>query len=59
VNALSEMILTFTSQYNTRFLNTTIWYGENDFGYDLNTEIYFYRLKSENIDNSIKLLYVK
>ncbi len=59
VNILGETIRTFKNQYYTRGLNTIVWDGKNDFGHDLSTGIYFCRLKSENIDNSIKLLYVK
>ena len=59
VNILGETVRTFKSQYYTRGLNTILWNGENDFGHDLSTGVYFCRLKSENIDNSIKLLYVK
>ena len=59
VNILGETVRTFKNQYYTRVLNTIAWNGENDFGYDLSTGIYFCGLKSENIDNSIKLLYVK
>ena len=40
-------------------MNTILWNGKNDFGRDLSTGVYFCRLKSKNIDNSIKLLYVK
>ena len=59
VNILGETVRTFKNQYYTRGLNTIVWDGKNDFGHDLSTGIYFCRLKSENIDNSIKLLYVK
>ena len=59
VNILGETVRTFRNQYYTRGLNTLVWDGKNDFGHDLSTGIYFCRLKSENIDNSIKLLYVK
>ena len=59
VNILGETVRTFKSLYYSRGMNTIIWDGKNDFGHDLSTGIYFCRLKSENIDNSIKLLYVK
>ena len=59
VNILGETVRTFKNQYYTTGVNTIVWDGKNDFGHDLSTGIYFCRLKSENIDNSIKLLYVK
>ena len=59
VNILGETVRTFKNQYYTTGVNTIVWDGKNNFGHDLSTGIYFCRLKSENIDNSIKLLYVK
>ena len=59
VNILGNTVRTFKNQHYYRGLNTIVWDGKNDFGHDLSTGIYFCRLKSENIDNSIKLLYVK
>ena len=59
VNILDEIVRTFKIQCYTRVLNIIVCNGGNDFGHDLNTEIYFCRLKSENIHNSIKLLNVK
>ncbi len=56
VNILDEIVRTFKNQCYSRVLNIIVCNGENDFGHDLNTGIYFCRLKSENIDNSIKLL---
>ena len=59
VNILGETVRTFKSQKFYSGMNTILWNGKNDFGRDLSTGIYFCRLKSKNIDNSIKLLYVK
>ena len=59
VNILDEIVRTFKNQCYTRVLNIIVWNAKNDFGHDLSTGMYFCRLKSENIDNSIKLLNVK
>ncbi len=59
VNILGETVRTFKSQKFYSGMNTILWNGKNDFGRDLSTGVYFCRLKSKNIDNSIKLLYVK
>ena len=59
VNILGETVRTFKSQKYYSGMNTILWNGKNDFGRDLSTGVYFCRLKSKNIDNSIKLLYVK
>ena len=59
VNVLGETVRTFKSHKFYRGMNTILWNGKNDFGRDLSTGVYFCRLKSKNIDNSIKLLYVK
>jgi hypothetical protein len=59
VNILGEVVRTFKRQRYVNGLNTIVWNGKNDFGHDLSTGIYFFRLKSKNIDKSIKLLYVK
>ena len=59
VNILGETVRTFKSQKFYRGMNTILWNGKNDFGRDLSTGVYFCRLKSKDIDNSIKLLYVK
>ena len=59
VNILGEKVRTFENQNYASGLNTLVWDGKNNFGQDLSTGIYFCRLKSKNIDKSIKLLYVK
>ncbi len=59
VNILGETVRTFKSQKFHSGMNIIFWNGKNDFGNDLSTGVYFCRLKSKNIDNSIKLLYVK
>ena len=59
VNILGETVRTFKSQKFYNGINTVFWDGKNNFGRDLSTGVYFCRLKSKNIDNSIKLLYVK
>ncbi len=59
VNTLGETARTSKSQHYARGLSTIVWNGKNDFGHDFSTGVYFRKLKSENIDNSIKLLYVK
>ena len=59
VNILGETVRTFKSQKFYSGMNTILWNGKNDSGRDLSTGVYFCRLKSKNIDNSIKLLYVK
>lgn len=59
VNILGEKVRTFENQNYSSGLNTLVWDGKNNFGQDLSTGIYFCRLKSKNIDKSIKLLYVK
>ena len=59
VNILGETVRTFKSQKFYSGINVVSWDGKNNFGRDLSTGVYFCRLKSKNIDNSIKLLYVK
>ena len=59
VNILGETVRTFNSQKFYNGINVVSWDGKNNFGRDLSTGVYFCRLKSKNIDNSIKLLYVK
>ena len=58
-NILGETVRTFNSQKFYNGINIVSWDGKNNFGRDLSTGVYFCRLKSKNIDNSIKLLYVK
>ena len=59
VNILGETVRTFKFQKLHNGMNTVLWDGQNDFGRKISTGVYFCRLKSKNIDNSIKLLYVK
>ena len=59
VNILGETVRTFNSQKFYNGINIVSWDGKNNFGRGLSTGVYFCRLKSKNIDNSIKLLYVK
>ena len=59
INILGESVRTFKNNNFGNGINTLFWNGENDLGQTLSTGIYFCRLKSKNIDNSIKLLYVK
>jgi len=40
-------------------LYTIAWDGKNEFGQDLSTGLYFCTLKTDNFNNSIKLLLVK
>ena len=58
-NILGEKVHTLKNQNYTSGSNTVVWNGKNNFGHDLSAGIYFCRLKSKNIDKSIKLLYVK
>ena len=59
INMLGQTVRIFKNKNYDNGINTVFWNGENDFGQTLSTGIYFCRLKSKNIDNSIKLLYVK
>nr|MCS5623269.1 lamin tail domain-containing protein [Candidatus Neomarinimicrobiota bacterium] len=59
LNILGEKVRTLTNSNYGPGLNTLFWDGENDYGQELSTGLYFCSLKTKKFQDSIKLLLVK
>ena len=58
-NVVGETVRVIKNSNFNPGIYTIAWDGKNEFGQDLSTGLYFCTLKTDNFNNSIKLLLVK
>ena len=58
-NVMGETVRVIKNSNYNPGVYTIAWDGKNEFGQDLSTGLYFCTLKTDNFNNSIKLLLVK